>query len=196
MTSRLGMKVRYSTLLEVNRAANTDGGLSEIFSEVCGAVRKIMPYKRTELSLYSAKHGALKLMAMDGQDPHSIYQPGLILDLNESHHEWVFQHQQRIVRRDLDTEFEFRLEQANIEEGIRSYCAVPLITQGESVGVMIVLSCLRNRFSTADADFLQQISDQFVLVVKALTPVCPKHLHTRLHLPAMYRNGGRANHSG
>jgi len=49
-----------------------------------------------------------------------------------------------------------------------------LITLGESVGVMIVLS-FKESLLTSDADFLQEISDQFVLAVKALMPACPKH---------------------
>jgi formate hydrogenlyase transcriptional activator len=190
MTIRLGTKTRYSTILQINRAVNRHHRLSEIFSEVCGAVKRILPYQRMALSLYSPEHKALKLTAADGQGARSIYQPGLLLDLNESHHGWVFQHQKRIVRHDLHTEVEFRLEQPNVQEGIRSYCAVPLITQGESVGVMIVLSALRNRFSTAHADFLQEISDQFVLAVKVLMPACPKHSHTRMICPRCIASAG------
>ena len=141
-------------------------------------------------SLYSPEHRALKLPAADGQGPNSVYQPGLILELDESHHGWVFQPQKRIVRHDLQSESEFRLEQPNVAEGIRSYCAVPLITQGESVGVMIVLSSLRNRFSPAHADFLQEVSDQFVLAVKSLMPACPKHAHTKLICPRCIAAGG------
>jgi GAF domain-containing protein len=190
MTTRLGTKARYSTILQINRAANAHRRLSEVFNEVCGAIKKVMSYKRMGISLYSPEHRALKLTAADGQGPHSIYQPGLLLDLNESHHGWVFQHQKRIVRHDLHSELEFRLEQPNVEEGIRSYCAVPLITLGESVGVMIVLSSSRNRFSTSDADFLQEISDQFVLAVKALMPACPKHSQTRPICPRCIASGG------
>lgn len=189
-TTPLRVTTRYSTILEVNRAINTYRGINEIFHAVSGAVQKILPYKRMGLSLYSPEDRALKLTAADGQGPRSIYQPGLILDLNESHHGWVFQHQERIVRRDLHTELEFRLEQPNVDEGIRSYCAVPLITQGESVGVMIVLSSLKNRFSTTHADFLQEISDQLVLAIKTLMPACPKHAHTKLVCPRCIASGG------
>lgn len=190
MTTPLSTKARYSTILEINRAVNTYEGLGDVFHVVCRAVKKILPYKRMGLSLYSPEHRALKLTAADGQGPHSVYQPGLILDLNESHHGWVFQHQKRIVRRDLHTELEFRLEEPNVKEGIRSYCAVPLITRGESVGVMIVLSSLRNRFSAAHADFLQEISDQFVLAVTTLIPACPKHPHTKMVCPRCIASGG------
>lgn len=142
------------------------------------------------LSLYSPEHRALKLTAADGQGPHSFYQEGLILDCEESHVGWVFQHQKPIVRRDLQREVEFRLEQPNLNEGIRSYCAVPLIARGESVGVIIVLSSQRNRYSEVHADFMQEVSNQFVLAVKALMPACPKHSHTKLICPRCIASGG------
>ena len=189
-TTPLRLRTRYSTILEVNRAINTHHGLNDIFHAVSGAVNKVIPYKRMGVSLYSPEHRALRLAVAEGPVPDSFYQPGLLLDLNESHHGWVFQHQERIVRRNLDAEVEFRLEQPNIDEGIRSYCAVPLITHGESVGVMIVLSSLRNRFSAAHADFLQEISDQFVLAVKTLMPGCPKHAYTKLVCPRCIASGG------
>lgn len=69
-----------------------------------------------------------------------------------------FQHQQPIVRRDLQREAEFEIEQPNVEERIRSYRAVPFIARGESVGVMIVLISHRNAYSGEHAEFLQAIS--------------------------------------
>lgn len=146
-----------------------------------------MHYNRMGLSLDSSEHGALKLTAADGQGPRSFYQEGLILDCKESHHGWVFQHQKPIVKRDLQSELEFRLERPNLEEGIRSYCAVPLIARGQSVGVFIVLSSQRSRYSDVHAEFLQEVSDQFVLAVKALMPACPKHSHTKLISPDALR---------
>jgi formate hydrogenlyase transcriptional activator len=110
------------------------------------------------------------MTAAEGQGADSYYRVGLMLDSKESHHGWVFQHQKPIVRRELRREAEFPMEQPNIEEGIRSYCAVPLIARGESVGVFIVLSADKNRYSTAHAEFLQEATDQFVLAIKCFAP--------------------------
>lgn len=190
MTMRLRTSVRYSTMLEINRAAITEPGLKEFFQETCGAVKKVIPYDRMGLSLYAPEHRALKLIAADGQGADSFYQPGLILDCKGSHHGWVFQHQKPIVRRDLQKEVEFEFEQPNVKEGIRSYCAVPLIARGESVGVVIVLSSQRNSYSGADVEFLREVSDPFVLAVKSLMPTCPKHSRTKLICPRCIASGG------
>ena len=135
------------------------------------------------LSLYTPEHGALRLAAADGQGAGSVYQVGLILNCKSSHHGWVFQHQKPLVKGDLQREVEFQCEQPNVEDGIRSYCAVPLIARGESVGVFIVLSSERNSFSSAHTKFLREVSDQLTLAVKFLMPACSKQSGAKLVCP-------------
>jgi formate hydrogenlyase transcriptional activator len=190
MTTRLRTTARYSTIREINRAAITGLDLNEIFKRMCAAVQKVIPYNRMGLSLYAPEHQALKITAAQGQGAESFYQVGLTLDCKQSHHGWVFQHQKPIVRRDLQRELEFQAEEPNVQEGIRSYCAVPLIARGESVGVMILLSSQKNSYSDSHADFLQEVSDQFVLAVKSVMPTCPQHTRTELLCPRCIASAG------
>ena len=187
---RLGTVMRYTTILEVNRAAITQPCLNEMFRGMCTAVKKVMPYDRAGLSLYAPQNGALTLAAADGCGPDSFYHVGLMLDCKESHHGWVFEHQKPIVRRDLQREVKFQVEQHNVMEGIRSYCAVPLIVRGESIGVIIILSSQKNQYSDGHAEFLQEVSNQVVLAITSLVPFCPKHSHTRLICPRCIASGG------
>lgn len=190
MMTQFRTTARYSTILEINRAAITQPNLGEIFRATCGAVKNVIPYDRMALSLYAPEHRALRLAAADGQKADSFYQVGLVKDSKASHHGWVFQNQKPLVRCDLQREVEFRLEEHNVEEGIRSYCTVPLIARGESVGVFIVLSSKRNNFSGAHTDFLREVSDQLTLAVKSLMPACPKHFGTKLVCPRCIASGG------
>jgi signal transduction protein with GAF and PtsI domain len=91
---------------------------------------------------------------------------------------------------DLQRELEFDIEQIHVEEGIRSYCAVPLILRDESVGVITVLSSHKNAYSGEHAEFLQEVSNQFVLVVRLLMPACTKHSSTKLICPRCIASGG------
>lgn len=190
MTKRLNATQRYTTILEVNRAAITQPGINEVFRGACQAVKKVLPYDRIGLSLYAPEKGALKIAAAEGCSPDSFYHVGLMLDCKETHHGWVFQHKKAIVRRDLQKEMEFQIEQHNLVEGIRSYCAVPLVLRGDSLGVMIILSSQKNRYSKMHAEFLQEVSDQLVLAVRCLLPSCPKHFGTSLICPRCIASGG------
>jgi transcriptional regulator with GAF, ATPase, and Fis domain len=190
MTVRLRTADRYATILEVNRAAITQPGLNEMFRGMCTAVKRVIPYDRAGLSLYAPEKGALELAARDGCFPDSFYNIGVTMECKDSHHGWVFEHQKPIVRRNLERELEFQVEQHNVMEGIRSYCAVPLIVRGESIGVIIILSSQKNRYSEWHAEFLQEVSDQVVLAIKSLRPFCPKHLGTKLICPRCIASGG------
>jgi len=190
MAAGLRTRQRYATILEVNQAAISQPGINEVFSAACQAVKKVLPYDRMGLSLYAPDKGALKLTAAEGCSPDSFYRIGLMLDCKETHHGWVFQHKRAIVRRDLQREVEFQLEQQNVIEGIRSYCAVPLIVRGNSLGVMIILSSQKNCYSAEHAQFLQEVSDQLSLAVKSLMPSCPKHFSTNLVCPRCIASAG------
>lgn len=190
MNLRTKVVQRYATILEVNRAAITQPGLDEIFHGMCAAVKNIVPYDRMGLSLYAPETESLKLVAATGCGPDSFYQTGRMLDCRHTHHGWVFQQQKAIVRKDLQKEIEFQVEQYNLIEGIRSYCAVPLVVRRESMGVLIILSSRRNQYSKDHADFLQEVSNQLVLAVKSLMPSCAKHLRTNLICPRCIASGG------
>jgi len=190
MTGRLRIQERYATLLEINRTAITEPGLSEIFHGMCTAVRKVMPFDRAGLSLYAPEMKALKLAAHDGCGPDTFYRIGVRLDCKESHHGWVFEHQKPMVRRDLERELEFQVERHTVTEGIRSYCAVPMTVRGESLGVIIILSAQKNQYSARHAQFLQEVSNQIVLAVRSGMPFCPNHLRTRLVCPRCIASGG------
>jgi formate hydrogenlyase transcriptional activator len=193
MTATLRIPQRYATILEVNRAAIAETGIKEVLRGTWGAVKKLLPCDRMGLSLYAPETGALKLAAAEGCGPDSFYRLGLSLDCEESHHGWVFQHKRAIVRRDLQKELEFQSEQHNLLEGIRSYCAVPLVVRGNCLGVLIILSAQQNLYTRAHAEFLQEVSDQLVLAVKSLMPFCSKHVGTHLICPrCIAAGGGRA----
>ena len=191
----MGLRIdaRYSTIRAINRMAIAQTDFKEFFHEISEALKRVMPCDRVGFSRYVPERGALTLAATDGQGDASFYQVGVMLDEAATHHGWVFRNQRPLVRRDIERELRFEAEQHNVEEGIRSYCAVPLIARGESIGVMIVLSSRRNSYSDAHAEFLQEISDQFVLAVKSLTPACPRHSHTKLICPrCIASSGGQA----
>src|SRR5947209_12009437 len=193
MAAQLSTTQRYATILEVNRAAITELGIPDIFRGTCDALKKRLPYDRMGLSLYAPRDRALKLAAAYGCTPDSFYHPGLILDCKESHHGWVFQNKTAIVRRDLQKELQFQVEQHNVREGIRSYCAVPLVVRGESLGVVIILSSQKNCYSAEHADFLQEVSNQPALALKSLMPSCPKHPQGNLICPrCIAGDGGRS----
>jgi formate hydrogenlyase transcriptional activator len=52
------------------------------------------------------------------------------------------------------------------QEGVRSYCVVPLIVSGKSIGTLNVATNTPNQFSEDAAEFLQEVANQVALAVE------------------------------
>jgi formate hydrogenlyase transcriptional activator len=81
---------------------------------------------------------------------------------------WVFEHRQPLVHRDLEQELQYENERRLAAEGMRSYCAVPLIVRSNCIGVLSVVSRKAGQYSTAHVDFLSEIANQVALAVENL----------------------------
>jgi formate hydrogenlyase transcriptional activator len=78
----------------------------------------------------------------------------------------VFDHQQPVLRRDLEKEQQYPNDRRHLADGIYSYCVVPLIIRGKSIGTLNVASRTRNQYSERDLEFLQEVASQVALAVE------------------------------
>ncbi len=78
---------------------------------------------------------------------------------------WVLDRQQAVVRGDLEKEKQSAGEERLVAEGIQSYCVVPLVAMGNSIGTFTVWSETKNRYSQADAELLQEVANQVALAI-------------------------------
>jgi formate hydrogenlyase transcriptional activator len=158
---------RSRAILEINNAIITKLSRDELFRTICQALRRIMPYDRAALTLYDPEEKVLRFVALEGQFSSDFFRIGQTLGIDDSHYGWAFVNQRPLLRQDTETEREYPPEQRAHDEGVRSYCAVPLIVRGESIGVINVLSYKKRQYSEADAEFLQEVANQVALAVKS-----------------------------
>lgn len=190
MTTTPRIAERYDTLLEVNRVAITQAAPESIFQGMCLALKSVFPYDRAGLMLYQPEEDALKIVALHGNVPGSFFRIGTLLKTKESPHGLAFMNQRIVLRRNIETERQFALEELTLSEGLRSYCAVPLVARGDSIGVITILSYRKEQFSDQHARFLQEVSNQIVLAVKTFLPQCEKHSRSKLVCPKCIASAG------
>jgi transcriptional regulator with GAF, ATPase, and Fis domain len=190
MNVSLPLAARYRTLLEVNKAAITQPTPDKVFESMCAALKQLILFDRAGLTLYEPEQDALKLIARQGKFANSYFRVGVLLGREECHDGWALEHGSRIIRRDVEAEHQFPAEERTLAEGLHSYCAVPLIVRGESIGVVTLLSRRKNQFSERHAEFLQQAANQIVLAIKSFNPHCSQHLKTKLFCPRCIASSG------
>jgi transcriptional regulator with GAF, ATPase, and Fis domain len=181
---------RYDTLVEVNRIALTQATPENVFHGMCTALKTVFPYDRAGLMLYQPEEDALKIVALHGGAPESFFQIGRLLGTTQTPHGQAFLQQRIVLRRNLETERQFALEELTLSEGLRSYCAVPLVARGDSIGVVTILSFRKEQFSEQHASFLREVSNQIVLAVKTFLPECEKHSRSKLVCPKCIASAG------
>src|SRR6266576_3618400 len=157
---------RWRTLLEINNAIITNLTQEALLHAVTESLRRVIPFDRAGFSLYVPERKTFRLLATESECSSDYFRVGLELKRGEGISTWVFDHQQPVLRRDLEKEQQYPNDRRHLADGIYSYCVVPLIIRGKSIGTLNVASRTRNQYSERDLEFLQEVASQVALAVE------------------------------
>jgi len=157
---------RKCSLLEINNAIINNLTQEALFTSAYEAIRHVVPFDRAAFLLYQPETKTLKLLSMDSDTESEFFRLGKDYDLQETRiSAWVLEHQQAVMRGDLEKEQQSPGDRRLIAEGIQSYCVVPLVARGNSIGTFTVWSTAKHRYSEADAELLQEVANQVALAI-------------------------------
>ena len=148
---------RWRMLLEINNAIITYLTPGALLHAVTENLRRVVPFERAGLSLYVAESETFRLLAMESELQSNSYRVGYESKRDEGLNTWVFDHQQPVLRRDLEKEQQYPNDRRDLADGIYSHSVVPLIIRGKSIGTLYVGSRTRNQYSEHDLEFLQEV---------------------------------------
>ncbi len=161
----LAIAERYRTLLEINNAIITNLTQETLLNSICNAIEHVVPVYRASLTLYDPEKEKLRILAISPHWKTDYFRAGLEMDIRESHTGWVVKQQRPLVRSDIEKDGEYPIERRLLEEGIQSFCVVPLILGGKGIGTLNIGSDVKGRYSDEDAEFLLQVGNQVALAV-------------------------------
>jgi formate hydrogenlyase transcriptional activator len=153
-------------LLQINNAIITNLTQQTLLRSISEALHPLISFDRCAISLYLPVTDSFRFLALEGELLSDYFHPGLELASNETCGRWVFDHQQPLVRRDLNQEQQYPNERRLAVEGIQSMCVVPLVLQAKCIGLLSIVSRQRDRYSDEDALFLQEVANQVALAVQ------------------------------
>jgi len=154
---------RQRTLLEINNAIITNLTTNALHPAICEALRRVLPVDRASLTLYQPDRDTLRVIALEKERGLDFFGVGTEMSRADSHHGWVFDQQRPLLRRDVETEWQYPIEQRLLGTGLRSFCIAPLILEGKSIGTLGIGSNKPNQYSEADAEFLCEVAGQVAL---------------------------------
>ncbi|HEX6732206.1 MAG TPA: sigma 54-interacting transcriptional regulator [Pyrinomonadaceae bacterium] len=157
---------RKHSLLEINNAIINNLTQEALFASAYEAIRRVVSFDRAAFLLHQPEKKTLKLLSMDSDAESEFFRLGKEYDLADTRiSAWVLDQQKSVVRGDLEKEQESAGDRRLVAEGIQSYCVVPLVAMGKSIGTFTVWSEARNRYSEEDAELLQEVANQVALAI-------------------------------
>lgn len=160
---------RLSLVLEINNAVVSHLDLRGLLKSISVCLRRVIPHDAALLTLHEPGSDQLRLHALDLHMFGTIpFEEGVLISLHDTPEgQAIASRQPVLVGPVVDlTRFSSPWVRHAVENGIRSGCAVPLITHDRTVGALSVVSSLENAFGEADAWLLSQCAKQIAIAVE------------------------------
>jgi formate hydrogenlyase transcriptional activator len=154
-------------LLEISEAIAMHRDLNELVYDLAQRLPRIVPFDFINLVLHDSAREVMRLHSLVAPETATI-RPGLELPIEESPAGLVWKNQQPLMVEveDVIAESQFpRLTPMLRENGVQSYCLVPLTTALRRLGAMGFGSLQRKSYPKADFDFMQQVAKQVAVAV-------------------------------
>ena len=156
---------RLRLLLEVSESIASHRDLGELFHDLAQRLPRIVPFDYINLVLHDPTREVMRLHILAVPVPSTI-SPGLELPVDESPGGVVWKTQQPLMVDDVMQERRFpKLIPLLRENGVQSFCAVPLTTALRRLGAMGFGSLQRRAYQEAELNFMQQVANQVAVAV-------------------------------
>ena len=156
---------RLRLLLEVSESIASHRNLSDLFRDLAVRLPRVVPFDYINVLLHDPERDVMRLHILMAPEDSTI-QPGLELPVNDSASGLVWKTQQPLVVDDLEAETRFpRLIAMMRENGVQSFCAIPLTTALRRLGSFGFGSLSKRVYREDDLRFMQQVANQVAVAV-------------------------------
>ena len=156
---------RYQALLEVAETISAHRDLHELFRDLAQRLPRVVHVNFVALSLHDPVRNTMRLHSIQANVPADLV-GGHEGPVEESPAGLVWQTQEPIIVPDLAEERRWpKVTQHMSEDGVYSFCVVPLTTSVRRLGAMGFLSLQKGAYGETDVEFLQQVAKQVAVAV-------------------------------
>jgi formate hydrogenlyase transcriptional activator len=179
---------RLRALLEINNAVVSAVASKELYRSASASLRRVFGLDYTSMLLLDAESGDLRVAALDFPDGAGELREDTLVPMADSVAGHVFRTRQgRILTFDQMDALAPATARVMAAEGVRSFCAMPLVAHGEALGVLTVGSRRDGFFSEGDTDFYTQVAGQVAIALdNALSYRRIEELNARLAEEKVY----------
>jgi formate hydrogenlyase transcriptional activator len=158
-------EAQHQALLEVAEAIAQHRDLGELFHELAARLHGVVEFDYLNLTLHDAVRNVMRLHILETEQPSTI-RPGAEFPMGETPSGWVWETQQPFILDDTEEETRYpELLQILRENGVRSFCSVPLTTAQRRLGVLSFGRATPHHYAEVEIAFIQQVARQVAVAV-------------------------------
>lgn len=155
---------RLKVLREIDRAIISRLSIDRIMQIVLEHVPPELGADATAISLVDGTRIRLQAMRL----PNGTVIHAKAFALSESFLHWFVERQQPMVIQDLRQDERVHLSRELVRKyGLVSYLGVPLVADGETIGIMHIMTVRPAQFSPEDIEFFQTLAGQAAIAIKS-----------------------------
>ena len=157
---------RLRLLLEVTESIALHHDADRLLHDLAQRLPRIVPFDYINIVLHDPAKEVMRLRLLVTSRPVTI-KPGLELPIQESPGGLVWETQQPLTVPDVAHEDRFpRLITMLRENGVQSFCAVPLTTANQRLGALGFGSLERRPYDASEIEFMHQVAKQVAIAVE------------------------------
>jgi formate hydrogenlyase transcriptional activator len=158
-------EAQHQALLEVAEAIAQHRDLGELFHELAERLHGVVEFDYLNVTLHDAARNVMRLHILETEQPRTI-RPGAEFPMGETPSGWVWETQQPFILDDTEKETRYpELLQILRENGVRSFCSVPLTTAQRRLGVLSFGRTTPHHYGEVEVSFIQQVARQVAVAV-------------------------------
>jgi formate hydrogenlyase transcriptional activator len=136
-----------------------------LFEDLAERLPRVVPFDYINLLLHDEERSVMRLHVLLAPAGSTIA-PGSEFPVGSSASGFVWRTQQPVIVTDVDTDERFPLlKPLMIENGVQSFCALPLTSPLRRLGTLGFGSLSHKVYSEAELDFMQQVANQVAVAV-------------------------------
>src|SRR5215468_1893078 len=167
-TPRQTSKVRvrqYQTLLEISEAIASNRDLTSLFHNLAQHLRAVVDFDVVSTLLYDPARDVMRIHMLEPPQPDGPIGP-TEMPVDDVPSGWVWKTQEPLIIRDAAQETRFpRIGEWARQNGVKSYCALPLTSAGRRLGALGFASVKNVVWNDDDLEFLTQVARQVAVAI-------------------------------
>jgi len=152
---------RSRMLLEINNTLVSNLNLRQLLSAISGCLRRVMPHDVAGLALHDQRIDKLRITALEFPAHEDVFIEDEIVNLEGTPGGRAFTTRQPVL-----SGGEISTDPLGKRTGVKSACAVPLISHDRVLGVLGVGRLNENAFTEDDAEMLTEVGKQVAIAVE------------------------------